>query len=126
LLVIKHRQLARQVGAFGEFTLESSTDFDNMIFLAGSTLVFGSWICMADDDDKLQSRLTEIPVPQHALVVPAIMMDQLTEKFSRLSIFYSTWISEVPKEFDYARWNQPRVQSGFHTQSVGSLSTRTL
>jgi hypothetical protein len=82
LLVIKHRQLARQVGAFGEFTLESSTDFDNMIFLAGSTLVFGSWICMADDDDKLQSRLTEIPVPQHALVVPTIKMDQLTEKFS--------------------------------------------
>jgi hypothetical protein len=93
--------MARQVGAFGEFTLQSSMDFDNMIFPAGSTFVFGSWIYVADDDSKLQSRLTEIPTAQHALVAPAIMMDQLAEKFSRLSIFDLTRISEVPKEFDF-------------------------
>ena len=57
LSVVKHRQLARQVGAFGEFASESSTDLDNMIFSMGSTFIFGSWICEAGDDGKLQSRL---------------------------------------------------------------------
>ena len=31
----------RQVGAFGDFTIESSTDLDNMIFPVGSTFVDG-------------------------------------------------------------------------------------
>jgi hypothetical protein len=52
-LVIKHRQLARQIGAFGDFAIESSTDHDNMIFSVGSTFIFGSWICTADDHDLL-------------------------------------------------------------------------
>jgi len=31
--VVKHRQLARQVGAFGDFAIESSTDLNiNVIF----------------------------------------------------------------------------------------------
>jgi hypothetical protein len=49
LSIIKHRQLARQVGAFGDFAIESSMDLDNMIFLVGSTFIFGSWIYMASD-----------------------------------------------------------------------------
>ena len=60
LPVIKHRQLARQVGAFGEFMLESSADLNNMIFPAGSNFIFGSWICIADDRGLLQSRLMEV------------------------------------------------------------------
>jgi hypothetical protein len=62
-LVIKYRQLARQIGAFGEFLLESSTDFGGMIFSSGSTFVFRSWICIADDNGRLQSQLTEILLP---------------------------------------------------------------
>jgi len=42
LPVLKHRQLARQVGAFGEFATESSADLDNMIFSAALTFIFGS------------------------------------------------------------------------------------
>ena len=57
--MVKHRQLAHQVGAFGEFASESSTDLDNIIFSMGSTFIFGSWICEAGDDGKLQSRLLE-------------------------------------------------------------------
>jgi hypothetical protein len=55
LSVIKHRQLVRQVGDFGECTLESSMDFGDMIFPTGLTFVFGSWICVADGDGRLQS-----------------------------------------------------------------------
>jgi hypothetical protein len=51
--MVKHRQLVRQVGAFGGFASKSSTDFNNMIFLTGSTFIFGSWICEADDKGKL-------------------------------------------------------------------------
>jgi hypothetical protein len=61
LSVIKHRQLACQVGAFGEFTLDSSTDFGDMFLPASSTFVFGSWICMADDNkDILQNNFTHL------------------------------------------------------------------
>jgi hypothetical protein len=34
-------------------------DLDNMIFSTGSTFIFGSWICEADDKGKLQGRLLE-------------------------------------------------------------------
>ena len=59
LSVVKHRQLARQVGAFDEFFfLESSVDLDlKMAFPAGTTFVFGSWIYEADGDGKLRTRL---------------------------------------------------------------------
>ena len=58
--MVKHRQLARQVGAFDEFFLESSADLNlKMTFSAGTTFVFGSWICKADGDGKLRTRLRE-------------------------------------------------------------------
>jgi hypothetical protein len=41
--------------AFGEFMLESSMDFGNKIFPVGSSFVFGSWICVIDNDGRLQS-----------------------------------------------------------------------
>jgi hypothetical protein len=50
---MKHRQLARQVGAFGGFASKSSTDFNNMTFSMGSTFIFGSWICEVDHKGKL-------------------------------------------------------------------------
>ena len=34
-------------------------DLVNMIFSMGSIFIFGSWICEAGDDGKLQSRLLE-------------------------------------------------------------------
>ena len=36
-------------------------DLDNMIFPTGSTFIFGSWICEADNYDKLQGHLLEDP-----------------------------------------------------------------
>ena len=61
-----------------------------MIFRAGSTFFFGSWICIADDRGLLQSRLMEIQVPQDTLVAFATTLDQLAKKFSQLSIFDPT------------------------------------
>jgi hypothetical protein len=55
--VVKHRQLARQVGAFGAIAIKSSTDFDDMIFPMGSIFIFGSWVCKANDKDNLHGHL---------------------------------------------------------------------
>jgi hypothetical protein len=57
--VAKHRQLVRQVGAFGGFALETSTDLDNMLLSVGSTFIFGSWVFKVGDNGKLQGRLLE-------------------------------------------------------------------
>jgi hypothetical protein len=58
-----------------------------MIFRAGSTFVFGSWICTADDCGQLQGRLVEIPALQASPVVLTTTLDHIIEKFSSLSIF---------------------------------------
>jgi hypothetical protein len=40
--MVKHRQLAHQIGAFGAIATKSSMDLDKMIFLAESTFIFRS------------------------------------------------------------------------------------
>ena len=80
--MVKHRQLARQVGAFGEFASESSTDLDNMIFSAGSTFIFGSWIYEADDNGKLQGRLLEDSDHHEVYSISATTTDQLAGRFA--------------------------------------------
>jgi hypothetical protein len=49
--VVKHRQLARQVGVRIEdlpVNLMASFKFTNTVLPEGTTLVFGSWVCVAD------------------------------------------------------------------------------
>ena len=82
--MVKHRQLARQVEAFSEFASESSTDLDNMIFSMGSTFIFGSWICEAGNDGKLQSHLLEDSVHHEDFSILATTTDQLTGRFAQL------------------------------------------
>ena len=82
LSVVKHRQLARQIGAFGEFASESSMDLDNMIFSTGSTFIFGSWICEVGDDGKLQGRLLEDSDHHQDYPNSTITTDQLAGRFA--------------------------------------------
>ena len=95
LSVVTHRQLARQVGAFGEFASESSTDLDNMIFSTGSTFIFGSWIYEAGDDGKLQSRLLEDSVHHEDFSILATTIDQITRRFAQLMTSDSTQVSRL-------------------------------
>jgi len=85
LSVVKHRHLARQVGAFGEFASESSTDLVNMIFSTGSTFIFGSWICKVDDNGKLQGRLLEDSDHHEDLAILVTTADQITGKLAWLA-----------------------------------------
>ena len=91
--MVKHRQLARQVGAFGEFASESSMDLDSMIFSTGSTFIFGSWICEADDNGKLQSRLLKDSNHHEDYSVSATTTDQITGRFAQLVMSDSTQVS---------------------------------
>ena len=95
LSVVKHRQLARQVGAFGEFASESSMDLDSMIFSMGSTFIFGSWICEADDNGKLQSRLLEDSNHHEDYSISATTTDQITRRFAQLMMSDSTQVSRL-------------------------------
>ena len=83
--MVKHRQLARQVGAFGEFASESSMDLDNMIFSMGSTFIFGSWIYKAGDDGKFQGRFLEESDHHQDHLISTITTDQLVGRFAQLN-----------------------------------------
>jgi hypothetical protein len=91
--MVKHRQLARQVGAFGGFEIERSMDLDNMIFSTGSTFTFGSWICEADSQGKLQGRLLEDRKDQEDLILSARSTEELVERFLRLAMSESLQVS---------------------------------
>jgi hypothetical protein len=87
LSVVKHRQLAHQVGAYGAIAIKSSTGFDNMIFPKGSIFIFGSWVCEADDKANLQGRLIETLEAYEELTLPMKFTEDLTE---RLTVSEST------------------------------------
>ena len=96
LLVVKHRQLARQVGAFSGFASESSADLDNMIFSRGSTFIFGSWAYEADDSGKLQSRLLEDSDHHEDFTISTTTINQLARRLERLAVSDQT---QIPRPF---------------------------
>jgi hypothetical protein len=88
--VVKHRQLARQVGAFGAITIKSYTDFDHMIFPTGSVFIFGSWVYEANDEGNLQGHLAEAQEARKELAFPTGLAEDLAKGFSGLTISEST------------------------------------
>ena len=64
-----------------------------MIFSTGSTFIFGSWICEADDNGKLQGHLLEDSDHHKDLAISATTADQIAEKLTRLVMSDPTQIS---------------------------------
>ena len=93
--MIKHRQLARQVDAFGDFASESLMDLDNMIFSKGSTFIFGSWIYKAGNDGKLQGRLLEDSDHHQDHPILMITTDQPARRFTQLVMSNPTQFSQI-------------------------------
>jgi hypothetical protein len=61
-VVVKHRQLARQVGVFIEHPPENSTaslSFTSTVLDEGTTFIFGSWICITNSLDGFNSHLID-------------------------------------------------------------------
>jgi hypothetical protein len=57
-----------------------------MIFSMGSTFIFRSWICEADDQGKLQGRLLEDQENQGDLTLSARLTKELARRLSRLTM----------------------------------------
>ena len=111
--MVKHRQLVRQVGAFGNFASESSTDLDNMIFSKGSTFIFGSWICEAGDDGKLQGRLLEDSDHHEDHSISVTTIDQLAGRFAQLAM-------SDPTQISWLHASDSNSGSAFETESYSS------
>jgi hypothetical protein len=114
LSVEKHRQLARQVRASDGFACKTSTDLDNMFLLAGSTFVFGSWICEAGGDGKLQGRLLKNLEHHEAHAVSATTADRLTKRISQLTMSNPTrisWMTDSDSNSDAASGLESRLSS---------------
>jgi hypothetical protein len=65
-VVVKHRQLARQVGAFIEHPPENSMvsfNFTSVVLDEGTAFTFGSWLCIADDGGGFNSHHAETSEP---------------------------------------------------------------
>ena len=70
-------------------------DLDNVIFSKGSTFIFGSWICEAGDDGKLQGRLLKDLDHHQDLSISATTIDQLAGRFEQLVIANPTRIPQL-------------------------------
>jgi hypothetical protein len=57
-----------------------------MIFSAGSTFIFGSWIYEVDDKGKLQGRILEDQENQEDLTLSARLTKELVGRLSRLTM----------------------------------------
>jgi hypothetical protein len=67
-------------------------DRNNMIFLAETTFIFGSWICEVDGDGKLHSRYLIDSRFHRGLTDSTTAADQLAEEFSQLATSEPTQI----------------------------------
>ena len=70
-------------------------DLDNIIFPTGSTFIFGSWICEADSNGKLQSHLLKDPDHHEEFPISTTTTDQLTRRSVQLIIPDSNKISRL-------------------------------
>jgi hypothetical protein len=90
--VLKHRQLARQVGDLTEDLMVNS--MSSIIFKPTATFnhsdtsVFGSWVCTADGTGTFQRYLTMTTLLKTGLVVLLeAVTDKLVEKFDEFSLY---------------------------------------
>ena len=95
---------------FSDFASESLMDLDNMIFSKGLTFVFGSWICKAGDDGKLQGCLLEESDHHQDYPISMITADQLAGRFAQLN----------PTQFSQVHISDSNSSSASETKSYPS------
>jgi hypothetical protein len=108
--VVKHRQLARQVGACGAIAIKSSMDFDNMIFPKGSIFIFRSWICEADNEGNLQGHLIEAQKAHEEITLLTGSTEDLAKRFLGLTVSELTQ-APTTTSFDLVSGSEPSLGS---------------
>jgi hypothetical protein len=104
-VVVKYRQLARQVGVFIEHppeNLTASLSFTSTVLDEGTTFIFGSWICVANGSGGLNSHLVNSRNPEASTPpqssdldefidnLDELLLPDLARQIERMSVFYVT------------------------------------
>jgi hypothetical protein len=90
---------------------ESSADLGiKMSFPTGTTFVFGSWICEADGNGKLQSRLVE-ESDHEDVKINQMEEQQLVEKMIKLS---TSSPSQTDNEEGYETDSEKRTKTDYN------------
>jgi hypothetical protein len=104
-VVVKHRQLARQVGVFIEHLSENSMasfSFTSTVPDEGTTLDFSSWICIANSSGGFNSPLGDSRKPEAFAAIQRsnlnefinnldeLLLPDLAKEIERMSVFDAT------------------------------------
>jgi hypothetical protein len=99
--LVKHRQLARQVGERIEDPLANlmeSFQFTRSVPSQGTTFVFGSWVCVADGASSFRRFLVDMKLKTPVAGLHSDL-DKFVDNFDDLSIHGSTTRTEEESAF---------------------------
>jgi hypothetical protein len=107
-VAVKHRELTHQVVVFIEHPLENSMaslSFTSTMLDVGTTLVFGSWIYIANSLGGFISHLVNSRKPEASAAtrhsnldyfIDKLLLPDLPRQIERMSVFNSTLIRAAP------------------------------
>jgi hypothetical protein len=113
-VVVKKRQLAREVGVFIEHPPKNSMaslNFTSAMLDKGTTFIFGSWICVANGLGGFNSYLANSKEPEATLSTPSSDLDDFidnlddmllpdpAQQIEKMSIFNATSTRDAPDLF---------------------------
>jgi hypothetical protein len=132
-VVVKHRQLARQVGVFIEHPPENSMasfNFTSVMLDEGMTFIFGSWICVANDLGGFNSHLANSKEPEATSSTQSsnlddfidnldeVLLPNLAQQIEKVSIFHTTSTHDAP---DLFRSDLNRSKKTSQSKSLSNL-----
>jgi hypothetical protein len=97
-VVVKHRQLVRQVAVFIEHPLENSMaslSFTSNVLDEGTTFIFGSWICVANGLGGFNSHLINSRKPEASAATQRSNHDSFIDDLDELLL------PDLPRQIEY-------------------------
>jgi hypothetical protein len=88
-LAVKHQQLARHVGGFGDDhrkNLIAPFNFNHALLDKGTTFIFGSWVCIANGSSGFHSHLANPMESEASSSAPRSDLDELVENPGKILI----------------------------------------
>jgi hypothetical protein len=132
-VVVKQRQLARQVGVFIEHPPENSMasfNFTSVVLDKGTTFIFGSWICVANglggfNNYLVSSREPEASTPTRSSDLDEfidnldeLLLPDLALQIEKMSFFDTTSTRDVP---ELAESDSNRFEGTTQSKSLSDL-----
>jgi hypothetical protein len=102
-VVVKHRQLVRQVGVFIEHPSENSMasfSFTGTVLDEGTIFIFGSWICVANGLGGFNSHLADFRKPEASMPTRCSDLDKFVDNFDEFLLLNHVREIETASVFD--------------------------